>query len=186
MTTRRHVTDEEFREHYFGNPNDPQSMKRVRDNQRVMGAVFRRYSHLIDQDELERCGMEATWEALRYHDPRFKQRFTTSLHRFAKWVCQRETRKRHDRYAQLKVRLKGDLDVAVPENSVLEDIQHIRECMKQLPPEDQRLIEQRYFNEMTVDEMGQANGYSRETARHKSNKAMESLREVCHRDLSPV
>ena len=42
-----------------------------------------------------------------------------------------------------------------------------------MPKEMAKLIEQKYVCRMTMNEIGQANGYSRETARRRLKKAVE-------------
>jgi DNA-directed RNA polymerase specialized sigma24 family protein len=42
-----------------------------------------------------------------------------------------------------------------------------------MPKEMAKLIEQKYVSRMTMNEIGEANGYSRETARRRLKKAVE-------------
>lgn len=45
-----------------------------------------------------------------------------------------------------------------------------------LPEESEKILRQKYFDRLTFKEIGEANGYSRETARRKLKKAFELCR----------
>src|SRR5262245_39037708 len=92
---RRPVTDADFKRAYYGASGDDASLRAAADNRNVIAAVLKQYVGKIPHDELESCGMTAMWRTLQYHQPDHpsRQKFTTSLHRFAKWECLRELRR---------------------------------------------------------------------------------------------
>lgn len=177
---RRQVTDEEFRAAYYGRKGDPDSAAAAKDNRGVIRAVLRAYRDQVPAADLEAAGMNAMWRALQYHqtDHPSRQKFTTSLHRFATWECEREARNARGGRSKTRPKflpLPGPDMMAAP--TLGEEIAHVRECLGRLPLEWQRtVISQYYLEGMTLDEVGAANGYSKETARKRLRLAMEALR----------
>jgi DNA-directed RNA polymerase specialized sigma24 family protein len=167
------------------------------DNANIIKAVTQRFLGVLSSEDLKACGLQALWRCLQYHQDRFGQKFTTSLHRLTDWECKRELRKQRGGKINGKIKRAAVIvplyDQAVfvfPEdedflgnnlyNPLNEDLEHIRERMKHLPFEWQRkVVEQYYFRHMTMEQIGKANGYSKEAARQKLKKTMVLLRRLC-------
>lgn len=177
---RRQVTDEEFRLAYYGRKGDPDSVRAAKDNRNLIRAVVKKYAKEIPMQDLELVGMKAMWRALQYHreDHPSGQKFTTSLHRFTKWECDRELRTARGGRGRARPTF-----LPMPEKDLLaaplldEDVAHVRECIAKLPVAWQRqVISQYYLERMTLEEVGEANGYSKETARKRVGEAMDALK----------
>lgn len=183
---RRAVSDEEFEAARRGRPGDEASQSAARDNRNVVGAVLRKYRDVIPGEELEACGLHAFWRALQYHRPEFGQKFTTSLHRFAEWVCRREAQRHRGpgrpgnapRPLSLSA---GGCDAADPRwGEARERARFARECLGLLPPGwRRRVLEQYYCEGLTMSEVGACHGLSKEAARQRIRKALRELREKC-------
>ena len=48
-----------------------------------------------------------------------------------------------------------------------------------LEPETANILEQRFYENMTMKEIGRRNGYSRETARRKLKNAIKTCKMIC-------
>lgn len=54
--------------------------------------------------------------------------------------------------------------------------QQVKLILDSLPKESEKILRQKYFERLTFKEIGEVNGYSRETARRKLKKAIELSR----------
>lgn len=165
MMKKRHVSDEEFYRAY-----------RIPDNRAIIRSVLRRYANSLPQEDLDSCGMHGLWRALMYHRDSFGQKFTTSLHRFVVWEVRRELRRVNTKKLKSTVSL-GSHDY-VDENSEENENWFFVDSISVLPNEDQRSILWMYYVDgLTLEQIGNKNGYSKETARQKIGKAIRTLRE---------
>jgi len=181
---RRNVTNEEFQIALQGKPGDPASKKRATDNQKIINSVTHQYVNQIDPETLKSCGLHALWRAIGYFNPEYKQKFTSSLYRFTQFECRRELlrRKREGK----ATRLDG-----IDERHIVnrldrvdhEDLTHIRECLKSLNEEGQRLVDQHFTQGMNLTEIAEANCYSKDTAGVKLHAAIETLKQICRSSL---
>jgi len=172
------VTDEEFR-----------AALANKDNENVIKSITRKFLGQLTADEAHACGLKGLWRALQYYREEFKQKFTTSLYRFVVWECNREVKRvmgaGKSRPHQL---LENDADynkLAVDSIKTFgsDDIEHVMVRMESLHPEHKRVVQQYFLQNLTMEQIGQANGYSKETARQKLNHAVVALRGICAEGL---
>lgn len=182
---RRVVTDDEYRAAYHGVRGDPESMRAAANNRGIIRGVLRVYSGRLSEDELDSCGCKALWRCLQYHSDDYGQKFTTSLHRFAHWECQRELRSLRGSKNKPAEWANSKFDDAPDEAGIIRAgreavAQYANECLDLLPHDWQRVVIRQYYIEgMTMEEVGSANGYSKETARQRLRRALDALRDVC-------
>jgi RNA polymerase sigma factor (sigma-70 family) len=185
QSKRRKVSDQDFQKAWRGLPEDEDSLRRASDNRSIISAVLQKYSKIVPPDELERCGYNAMWRCLQYHDDKYGQKFTTSLHRFTEWECRRAlqvARGGRGKRKDIKVLpLVEDLvDPRIEQEHKKEDLEHVRECIDLMPePWQRKVIQEYYLGGMTMEQVGRANGYSKETARKRIQKALNTLRRIC-------
>ena len=55
---------------------------------------------------------------------------------------------------------------------------HVSECLYKLPQEEQNHIKQRYLDGMTLQEIGTIYNISKETVRHRINRAIKKLKTI--------
>lgn len=65
---------------------------------------------------------------------------------------------------------------------VSEETLFVRECLPFLNEIDRKVINQYYFDGRTFEEIGQINGYSKETARKKVNKGLDNLKKIIEKN----
>ena len=155
----KNITDEEFEAAY-----------KNQDNMNVIRAATRKYSNLLSADCQETCGMHGLWRCLQSHNPEYGRKFTTSLFIHVDWQCKRELSKRiKNNESNL-----GDLDTQIsfenPENILLDALDFLPEKQKQI-------IHQRFYENRTLEEIGDKNGYTKEAARQNINKIINKLKE---------
>ncbi len=181
-TCRREVGNEEFILAQKGNPSDPASLAAAKDNRNVISAVLSRYRGQLPEHSLSHCAHVGLWKALQYHRPEFNQKFTTSLHTVLNWVCLSEYRSIYGRKRKHQVfftELTSEHE-ALLDKGVDDRMSHVRECMGLLPSEsDRKIINQYYFEQMTMQQIAEANGFTKETASKRVAEAVNVLRTLC-------
>ena len=136
------------------------------DNKRIMDKVGSRYSKIIDPDELESLKLITLWECTKNYDPSRNMKFTSYL------------------YQQLGFKIKNAIKKLSREftNSTIEAPYTPKEqfeiLIDGLNGESQMVLRQKFLNNMTMEEIGKKNGYSRETARRKVKKALCQFQKI--------
>lgn len=150
------------------------------DNFNIIKSVTRQYARVLTKDEQENCGLYALWHTLEKHrnDHPSKQKFTTSLWRHTHWECQTTVR-------QLKRTVSLDAIGDRPARQDTEATTTARDCLAELPKKYRRLLEQYYLQNMSLEEVGTANGFSRETARTLITRAKRKLRRLMEDGVFP-
>jgi DNA-directed RNA polymerase specialized sigma24 family protein len=175
---RRTVTDEEFRLALTGRPGDPRSVVAAADNRFVMRSVVSKHQPAIAKDERDGVMHRALWRCLQNHQTG-RQKFTTSLHQFTRWECERLTRDRRKSRAKTVALTPAVADGLVARREFDEDLAHVQECIEKLPYKWQRdLIRQYYLEGMNLTELGAAHGYSKEHARVKLKDSIYALKRL--------
>lgn len=181
---RRPVSNEQFYEAY-GNPNaDMGDLTPAQQyNRKIIKNITSQYLGIVPEEDLKACGLTAMWRCLGYHkderEGQKSQKFTTSLYRFVRWECNREVAKHNKKKKRPKVVSLSDLQTNnLPAKLPTEETTHIHECIDMLSPADKELINEYYIDKRTMHEIGNRHQYSKETARQKIAKAMESLRKL--------
>ena len=146
------------------------------DNKNIINAVTKKYSGQLSQDSQKRCGMHALWRCIQNHDDSYGRKFTTSLFIHVDWECKREISSLNKK----PVSLLGECDdeIVSPEPSG-----QIPEILDSLPDNQKEIIYQRFYENRTLEEIGQKQGYSKEAARQNINKILSKLRETTGEDF---
>ena len=161
------VTDKDFKE-ALGNL----------DNIRIINSVCSRYTNIIPTDELHRCKLISLWEALKAFDPEGGKKFTSFLYTRVDWECKKEVSniiKHNSRHAQVNDEILPMLGKT--ENGTKSSEVDIRDTINMLPDHFQKVLYQRFFERLTMEEIAHCNDYSRETARRHIINALKKLEE---------
>jgi len=154
--------------------NNEAFLKALRDsnNLRIMNKVCSIYQNILSQDELHRCKLLALWKAMCRFDSSCGKKFTSYLYNSVKWECQKEL------YCVNKYRKGSTYSDSLFESFDKYDIDII-DVIEKLPNKLSKVIKQKFFYNMTMEEIGQKNHYSRETARRNVKRGLEKLKEIC-------
>jgi hypothetical protein len=172
---RKTITSEQFQEAYGSLTATPDQLTdKQKDNRNVISKVGSKYSGLLTDDELKSCGLNALWRCLSYHEDGRGKKFTTSLWTFLEWEYRRELKKKKQKTVKTVSLSDHDFPLSVSN----EDCLALKECIEMLDPDHKLLINQYYSENRTMEEIGRINGYSKEAARQKINKAVSQLREL--------
>lgn len=136
----------------------------------LMNSVCSKYSKNIDHDQIESIKLITLWECIKKYNKDKGAKFTSFLYQRLDFALRNELKKKRkefnfeDRDYGTKIEIKNN---------------SFNELVDGLSTEDARLLSQKYIHNMTMVEIGEANGYSRETARRKINNA----KKVCEQKL---
>lgn len=147
------------------------------DNARVMRKVIRSFGPEIPRDQWPDLMQTAMVRCLEGYRDTYRQKFTTSLHRYTVWACSNFIRSRQ----RSRAVPMPPWDLPAPVNDRQEDLDHVRECIGMLSPPDRMLIEQHFLMGMTLKEIGRLNGYTAQAAMYHVHKAVGRLRRACFR-----
>jgi len=149
-----------------------------RDNINVMNKICGKYTDIISYEELKRCRLISLWEALKAYDPnKGKCKFTSFLCNRLFWEIQKQL------YEINKMKRIPKSDSA---SMFISEICHskesfdkveIDEIFEKLDQNSKDILFKRFYESKTAKEIGQDNGYGRETARRRINEALEKLKQ---------
>ena len=129
----------------------------------VIYKVFSKYRGSIDVDELDSIKMLPLWNCIGKYDPDKGVKFTTFLYSYLTFACKNELKKKKREFGCEQIEA---LDYR--SNS-----RELRDIVDGLPPDVAKVLKQRFIYSMTMNEIGYANGYSRETARRRLIHAIQ-------------
>ena len=162
---KHHVTDEEFEIAYEN-----------QDNKNIIKAVTKKYANKLSKDSQKTCGMYGLWRCIQNHDDKYGRKFTTSLFIHVDWECKRELASMNKK----NMSLLGEQDNDIPSPASSGDFSDMLEV---LTDNQKDIIRQRFYENRTLEEIGNNQGYSKEAARQNINKIILKLRENSPKDF---
>jgi RNA polymerase sigma factor (sigma-70 family) len=146
---------------------------KIDDNIKVINGLKRKYAQVLDVDDFESAAMIGLWKTLGYHEEGRGQKFTSSLWLFVSWECRRLLRAKK---ANVKFVQMSSMGIDVPEKNGLDErCQKVKEYVELLSEKDKKVLKQYYYDNHTMEEIGNLNGYTKEAARQKINKGIKNL-----------
>jgi len=146
--------------------------RRNLDNVRIINKCLAKHKDVMSFDELKSCGLYGLWKCLKYHDNSKKRKFTTSLYSFVRWECLSYIKKK----TELNDEYLDNYSIYDEEkDNIIEDI---KDCLNRLPKKDRKILEQYYYQKLTLKEIGKLNNYSRQAAGQNRNKAETRLKDI--------
>lgn len=126
----------------------------------IMNAVGSRYRS-IDPDQLESIKLNTLWECAKKYNPDRGTKFTSYLYQNLVYAFKNELKRNIREFPTESIELNTPAKAS-----------NYTDIFDGLPSEYATLLEQKYVYNMTMNEIGNKNGYSRETARRKVAKAV--------------
>jgi DNA-directed RNA polymerase specialized sigma subunit len=149
----RIVSNEEFESAYVNE-----------DNLKIIGHASRKYSQVVDAEELKALGAIALWKCLRNFKPELGTKFTTFLYYYV--GCEIKAHLRETGTTS------GVEYFPAVSGQIVSDIDFVL-----LEEEHRKPIEQRIIGRMSFREMAEANGRSKESERQNWIRIMDAIRE---------
>ena len=136
------------------------------DVQNIMNKVSNRYSRNIDLDDIESIKMDVLWKCIDKHDPS-KSKFTSYIYQQLSYAMKNKLKKKRTEYNCLEEKV----------DEAYSNYIDIIDIVVGLDQESINILDQRFYQKMTMAEIGKVNGYSRETARRRLKAAIKECRE---------
>jgi|TARA_B110000503_G_C7061277_1_gene376762 RNA polymerase sigma factor (sigma-70 family) len=156
-----------------------------RDNriQSLMTKAASSYRNSFTKDELESVKLQWLWNAIRKFDSeKFPNtKFTSYLFNQVVFGLKIELKKRQrDKFRSMGSFDSGEGKFGDPKRdyATSESPRVAKDFIMDLPSDVKFILEQKYLYNMTMQEIGEANGYSRETARRRINSAVQFCRKL--------
>lgn len=140
----------------------------------IMNKVSSKFQNNIDFDDIQSVKLDTLWKCVENYDSTKGAKFTTYLHNQLNYAFRNNLKKKKPQVnlGELHTSVVGSHDYSRDAHDVVNG----------LPTDISHILEQRYLYNMTMVEIGQANGYSRETARRRLKNAIKICRKK-HREL---
>lgn len=142
------------------------------ENRKTMNSASMKYRGNIPDDELQRCQMIALWHSLI----NFKEgiaSFTTYLYKCVDTQCRRYLTNNYRYYKHLQPHSLYQMIQGDNESDI-----EVRDAINVLPKHLKKVIVQRFYDKMTLEEIARANDYSHETARRRVKKALCQMKTI--------
>ena len=134
----------------------------------IMNAVSNKYSKSIDLDEIESIKMLTLWKCIEKYDADRGAKFTSYLYQQLSFAFKNELKKKKN----IWYRDNNQIDTSNP-NDKYDTSVEFNDTISGLPYEVNKILQQRFLGNMTMVEIAQENGYSRETARRRLKSAIK-------------
>ena len=157
------------------------------DVQNIMNKVANAYKKNIDRDEIESAKMDTLWSCVKKYDETRGSKFTSYLYQQLNFTMKNLWKSRKKRISQEaslfttgsnhgRTDNKDDLGQNTHDKGY-DDYVLCFEIVNGLDKKHVDIIHQRFYENMTMKEIGEKNGYSRETARRRVKNAILSCKE---------
>lgn len=143
-----------------------------RDNINILKKMGMAYSNRLSPDELKNCADLAIWKTLQSHKNNRGQKFTSSLVNFFKWECLLVinflNRHRAEEMGNVEPEWDSSGDTAHEE---------VKDLLSLLNDKEQQIIKDRYIDGMSMRDVAQKHGMSRQWARILCMRGFKKIRE---------
>jgi hypothetical protein len=147
--------------------------------QKIMGKVCHRYlGKVCSKDEILSLKMSTLWSCVKNFKNGRNAKFTSYLYRSLK----NNARRLYKQKLNTNLTFIDNIEY-VKENKDIEEARDILESVKDIDLEMHKLLIQKFFYRMTNQEIGQENGYGKETARKRVQKALNLCRKIVYSNV---
>ena len=140
------------------------------DVQNIMNKVANRYKKSIDMDDIESIKMQTLWRCIDKYDESRGTKFTSYLYQQITFAFKNKLKKK---------RMEFNNDSIEKQDTNTVNKMEVFDMLTGLEPELRDVIDKRFDHNMTMVEIGESNGYSRETARRRLKKALKICKNTC-------
>tara|TARA_Y100001938_G_scaffold147891_1_gene230183 strand:- start:729 stop:1193 length:465 start_codon:yes stop_codon:yes gene_type:complete len=140
------------------------------DIQNIMNKVAGRYKSAIDFDDIESIKMQTLWKCIEKYDKSRGSKFTSYLYQQLSFAFKNKLKSKKVEFAN------GEIEKPDPRSR---NKYEVIDILTGLDADLEEVITQRFYHNMTMVEIGHANGYSRETARRRLKKAIKTCKKNC-------
>lgn len=135
----------------------------------IMNKIANGYKRNIDIDDIESIQMNTLWKCIEKYDKNRGTKFTSYLYQQLSYAFKNKVKKKR---VEFHVEDFDTQDTNYCKRLEVIDVMH------GLKADDVNILEQRFYKNMTMKEIGKRNGYSRETARRKLKNAIKTCKNI--------
>jgi len=135
----------------------------------IMNKVSNKYKNNIDIDDIESIKMNTLWSCIRKFDESKGTKFTSYLFQQLTYAFKNKVKSKRSEFNFEEIE-KQDLHY--------QDKLDVIDILNSLDEETIHILQQKFYQNMTMKEIGKTNGYSRETARRKFKNAITACRNM--------
>ena len=139
------------------------------DVQNIMNKVANRYRTAIDFDDIESIKMQTLWRCIDRYDPEKGTKFTSYLYQQLSFAFKNKLKKKRREY---------NVETLESVDRKAEYSMQVKDMITGLEPEYADVLNKRFYYNMTMQEIGKSNGYSRETARRRLKAALKICKKM--------
>tara|TARA_B100002019_G_C21269649_1_gene601439 strand:- start:2698 stop:3180 length:483 start_codon:yes stop_codon:yes gene_type:complete len=139
---------------------------------RLSNKAAQSFTDSLSKDEIKNCIMSAIWSAVNNFKEDKKTKFTTYLYKGVIYECIKQKKSNSRKSKALHFDINNALSVPSGSNftSEIEMLEEINTC------EDPSLIFERFYDNLTLKDMAEKRGVSKEAIRFKLKKNLNFLR----------
>jgi len=134
----------------------------------IINSVSNKFMYALDHNDISSIAMVTLWKCIEKYDPTKGAKFTSYLYQQLSYALKNELKKKNIEYASDSIEQPISFSI---KNEVFDILESLPNSMK-------TLLEQRFFHNMTMTEIADENGYSRETARRRLKKAIRMCKNL--------
>jgi RNA polymerase sigma factor (sigma-70 family) len=134
----------------------------------IIHTVSNKFIKSIDQHDISSISMATLWRCIERYDSTKGTKFTSYLYQQLLYAFKNELKKRKLEFCCDSIEKISDEKTR----------QEAFDILNSLPQKTKKLLEQRYYDNMTMTEIAEANGYSRETARRRLKNAINACQKM--------
>lgn len=134
----------------------------------IINTVSGKFVNSIDHHDLSSISMCTLHRCIERYDPTKGAKFTSYFYQQLLYAFKNELKKKKPEFSCDTIEKSFDMQ---SKNEVYEILESIPENMRSI-------IKQKFYYQMSFKEIAEANGYSRETARRRLNKAMKLCKKI--------
>tara|TARA_R110000824_G_scaffold274367_1_gene463069 strand:- start:894 stop:1376 length:483 start_codon:yes stop_codon:yes gene_type:complete len=138
----------------------------------IMNKVSFPYKNNIDYNEIDSIKMDVLWNCINKYDKNRGSKFTSYLYQQLSFAFRSKVKKKKKEFPTCSIMLENNTICHKTQSDM-----NYYDILEGLPIDVSCIIKQRFLENMTMKEIGSANGYSRETARRKLLKAVKICKE---------
>lgn len=157
---QRHVTNQEF------------DTARAEYREYIQN-VSHGYAPSLSPEALQAAGDMALWRCLQAYDARYGQTIRSSLYRFIHWECLRAIREQK----LTSMSLLGDVESS---NECVDTQMMLEDYLSLLPDRERRIVEARFLENRTFDDIAQREGFSKQGIKDIVDKSISMMSEAAH------
>jgi RNA polymerase sigma factor (sigma-70 family) len=135
----------------------------------IMNKVANYYKKAVDLDEIESIKMDTLWKCVNKYEEDRGAKFTSYLYQQLTYAFKNRIKKK---------RVEFSCDTLEKQDFNMCSKKEVYDIMHGLSDEIKNILNQRFFQNMTMVEIAKANGYSRETARRRLKTAIKKCKKI--------